>query len=127
MASRDTCQRVLIVEDDIDASDTLRDLLVLSGVPVVQAARSTADAERLLERGFRPSLVILDLRLDGESGESFARRLRSDPTHGGMRIIALSGDHVALGRVRGLVDRTFLKPASPVALMNALRELCGNG
>jgi len=119
-----SCERVLIVDDDLEVLESLGELLVSEGVWVVHGARSLAEAEGLLAQGFRPSAVVLDLLLDGDHGEDFAHRLKADPAYRGVPVIALSGDHVALEQVGSVVERSLLKPADPAELMTALREVC---
>jgi DNA-binding response OmpR family regulator len=118
------CERLLIVEDDLDALESLGDMLAAEGVSVIHGATTVAEAEGLLARGFRPSAVVLDLLLGGDRGETFAHRLKADPAYSAVPVIALSGDHVALRQVGGVVERSFLKPARRVDLLSALREVC---
>ena len=117
-------ERVLVLEDDRDTLESLVDLLGMEGVSMVRGARTCSEADHILNDGFVPSVVVLDLRLERDHGEAFARRLRADPVYGKVPLIALSGDHAALRRIQGVVSRSFLKPASPEALLRALRELC---
>lgn len=118
------CERVLILDDDSDTIESLAELLVMEGVSAVQGAKTTAEAQRILEGGFRPSAVVLDLKLDGDRGEWFAGQLQADPVYSAVPIIAVSGDYLALRRIHDLVDREFLKPVDPVELLTALREVC---
>jgi len=115
---------VLILEDDLDTLESLGDLLVMEGVSAVQGAKTTAEAQRILASGFRPSAVVLDLNLDGDRGEWFAGELRADPVYSAVPIIAVSGDYIALRRIEGLIEGGFLKPVDPVKLLKALREVC---
>ena len=81
---------VLVVEDNRDAAETLRDLLVLLGYTVEVAFDGAAALE--VARSFRPDAVVSDLGLPGElDGYAVARALRSDPSFEGVRLIALSG------------------------------------
>ncbi len=118
------CERLLIVEDDPDALELLGDMLASEGVSVIHGATTLAEAEGLLARGFRPSAVVLDLLLGRDHGGTFAQRLKADPSYSKVPVIALSGDHVALRQVGGVVERSFLKPARTVDLLTALREVC---
>ncbi len=124
VAAPPPCERVLIVDDDLEVLESLGEMLVAEGVWVVHGATSLAEAEGLLARGFRPSAVVLDLLLDGDHGQVFAQRLKADPTYSRVPVIALSGDHVALEQVGGVVERSLLKPADPADLVTALREVC---
>jgi len=118
------CQRVLIVENDPDTLYSLADVLQLEGVEVTQAARSLAEAEQALAGGFRPSAVLVDLHLDYERGEALIDKLRANPAYGDVRVIAFSGDRIALLRLRDTVDRALLKPAEPAGVVQALYEVC---
>jgi CheY-like chemotaxis protein len=118
------CERVLIVEDDLDTLYTLVEVLQLEGVEVTHAARSLAEAERALVTGFRPSVVLLDLNLNPERGEDLLDRLRADPTYANVRVIAFSGDRSGLLRVRGAVDAVLLKPADPAGVLKVLYDVC---
>ncbi len=63
---------ILLVEDD----DSLRAVLArhvrASGYPVIEAT-SAEEASRLMNAGARPTLVILDINLPGETGWDFLR------------------------------------------------------
>jgi len=82
--------RILIVEDNQDAAETLADWLVLAGhdVKVAFDGRSALTAAH----GFHPHVVISDIGLPGGlDGYAVARALRSDPEFSGVRLIAVSG------------------------------------
>jgi CheY-like chemotaxis protein len=82
-------RRVLIVEDNLDAAETLAELLSLWGHEV----RVVHDGSMALETAptFQPDVVLLDIGLPGMDGYEVARQLRkaeggrrkdeSDPLH----------------------------------------------
>src|SRR6185503_5560375 len=80
-------RRVLVVDDNRDAADTLALWLEVHG----HATRTVYGAEAALEAvsGFAPDVVLLDLGLPGMDGYEVARRIKRD--HGSMRVVALSG------------------------------------
>lgn len=121
------CDRVLILDGDLEALESLGPALVSEGVSVVQGATTRAEAERLLAQGFRPSAVVLDPLADAEHDLAFAHRLKADPALGRIPVIAVSGDRDALRRSRGLVERELLKPTRPAEVVAALREVCRRG
>jgi CheY-like chemotaxis protein len=123
-AQRPQCERVLILDDEPDTLDSMKQVLLLGGVSEVQCAASIAEAEGILASGFRPSAVVLDFVLEHERGETFASRLRTDPGYRDVPIVAVSGDQAALRRARHTVDRTLRKPADPDDLLRVLREVC---
>lgn len=82
-------QRILVVDDNRDAADTLGLLLEADGAEVRvvydgRAALAMADS-------FQPTSVLLDLGMPGMDGYEVARRLRQDERFAGVRIAALTG------------------------------------
>jgi len=116
--------RVLVVEDNVDAAETLADLLRLWGyeVGVVydgQAAVETAP-------GFRPDAVLLDIGLPRMNGYEVARWLRRQPDLGGVLLIAVTGYGQASDRARGHeagFDHHLVKPVDIELLRRLLSEL----
>jgi signal transduction histidine kinase len=82
-------RRVLVVEDNLDTSETLRDLLELSGFEV-EIAGSGAEGVAAA-RQFHPDVVLCDLGLPGMNGYEVASTLRRDPATAAARLIALTG------------------------------------
>jgi two-component system CheB/CheR fusion protein len=81
--------RVLIVEDNRDAAESLRDLLELSGCTV---ALAFSGPEALAAApAFRPEVVLCDLGLPGMTGFEVGAKLREEPTLKNTRLIAVSG------------------------------------
>jgi CheY-like chemotaxis protein len=82
-------QRVLVVDDNRDAADTLGLLLEADGaeVRVVYDGR----AALAMAESFLPGSVMLDIGMPGMDGYEVARRLRQDERFASMRIIALTG------------------------------------
>lgn len=100
----DRC-RILVVDDDVDARESLGLLLELDGHDVAYAGNG-AEAIRC-ELEFEPVLVLLDLGLPDIGGEDVARRMRERGSNA--RIVALSG---APGDDEdGLFDARLMKPA----------------
>ncbi|HET9957941.1 MAG TPA: ATP-binding protein, partial [Polyangiaceae bacterium] len=89
-AARDRPLRILVVEDNADAAETLGELLTLQGHQVKLALDGAAGVA--LAREFRPDVVISDLGLPGEfDGYAVARSLRREPSLSRIHLIALSG------------------------------------
>jgi signal transduction histidine kinase/CheY-like chemotaxis protein len=81
--------RVLVVDDNQDATDTLQTLLESLGAEVA-AAGNGRDALAQFER-FEPDAVLLDIGMPGMDGYEVARRIRAMPSGGGTPLIALTG------------------------------------
>jgi PAS domain S-box-containing protein len=82
-------QRVLVVDDNHDAAESLAMLVELLGniAHVSFGGREALDACPQ----FRPTIVLLDLSMPGISGFEVARRLRELPGGAELRLVALSG------------------------------------
>jgi PAS domain S-box-containing protein len=81
--------RLLVVDDNIDAADTLAMLLEASGYTV----DVEHDSRRALEHAHRqpPDAALLDIGLPDMDGNELARRLRADPLTAGMVLVAITG------------------------------------
>ena len=120
-ASNPAGRRILVVDDNIDAADSLGIMLSYSGheVRVVYSGREalTAACE------FTPDAMILDLGMPEMDGYEVARAVRSDPTLRRTRLIALSGYGQAEDRRRTSeagFDEHLVKPVIFDALNAAI-------
>jgi CheY-like chemotaxis protein len=117
-------KRVLIIEDNRDAADTLRLLLVLLGHDVRVAYTGPDGVQAAAE--WLPNIIVSDIGLPGLDGYGVARQLRSNPATAGVKLIAVTGyggdDDRQRARESGF-DYVITKPAQPAVLM----ELLSNG
>jgi PAS domain S-box-containing protein len=126
-AGRPVCRsakRLLVVDDNVDAADSLALLLRLQGHEVRVANNGPAALE--LAAGFRPEAVILDLGMPGMDGCEVARRLRRMPGLGKVRLAALTGWGQPEDRRRTAeagFDQHFVKPVEPSTLEELLAGL----
>jgi PAS domain S-box-containing protein len=119
------CLRVLVVEDNQDAADSLKMLLEMSGYQV-EVAYTGPDGVRAAAE-FRPEVIICDIGLPGMDGFAVACAVRRNPLTGAARMIALTGYGQEEDRRRALeagFDKHLTKPADPVALELILAEYC---
>jgi signal transduction histidine kinase/CheY-like chemotaxis protein len=82
-------QRILVVDDNRDAADSLATLLGLAGADV-EVAYDGAEALEKVET-FQPEVAVLDLGMPGMSGLDVARRIRDRPDADDCTLIALTG------------------------------------
>lgn len=120
--SRDGSLRVLIVDDNVDAAESLRDVALLFD-NVVEVAYGGAEAVEKA-RAFVPQLVLCDLGLPVLDGFGVARALRADPALHDARLVAVSG-YASAEDVRKAHDAGFdehlAKPPSLERLEQLLR------
>jgi CheY-like chemotaxis protein len=81
-------RRILVVDDNRDAAETLANLLGQVGA-TVQVAYNGPEALNGVER-FHPEIVILDLGMPGMSGLDVARQIRKRPDND-CKLVALTG------------------------------------
>jgi CheY-like chemotaxis protein len=106
--------RILIVDDNQDSSESLARLLQNMG----HETRTAATGEKAIEiaREFRPAIALLDIGLPVMNGFELARRLRAEPEHKNLTIVAISGygkdDDMNRARESGIDDYAV----KPIAL-----------
>jgi PAS domain S-box-containing protein len=116
--------KVLVVEDNIDAAESLATLLRLWNheVTVVHDGRSALDAAR----DQHPEVVLLDIGLPGLDGYQVARHLREDVGLDHALLVAMTGYGQPEDRRRSHeagIHHHFVKPVEPMVLRNLLAGL----
>jgi DNA-binding response OmpR family regulator len=88
-AAEGVTYRILVVDDNRDATESLTMLLQITGHET-RSAFDGADALELASR-FRPDVVLLDIGLPGLNGYDVARRIREQPWGRNTVLVALTG------------------------------------
>jgi PAS domain S-box-containing protein len=116
--------RILVVDDNEDAANSLALLLRLMGQEVEVVLDGQAALHRARE--LRPQLVLLDLGMPGMDGYEVARRLRGDPGLRDSVLVALTGwgqeEDKRRSQAAGF-DRHLVKPPEPDAVRAVLADL----
>ena len=73
-------RHILLIEDEADLRETLKDLLELTGFEVETAANGREGLVKLETRS-PPCLIMLDLMMPVMNGWQFLETLRKDPLH----------------------------------------------
>jgi two-component system cell cycle response regulator DivK len=120
-------KRILVVEDQADNLQILRDLLTSEGYQIIEAQ----DGEEGIRAAAaeRPDLILMDIQLPRLDGYEATRRIKADPALRAIPIIvvtsySLSGDE-AKARAAGC-DDFVPKPYSRRQLMAKIREYLPN-
>jgi PAS domain S-box-containing protein len=82
-------RRVLVIEDNIDAAESLKEALELGDHEVSVAHNGFEGIQRARE--LKPDVVLCDIGLPGADGYSVARAFRSDATLRSAFLVALTG------------------------------------
>ncbi len=112
---------ILVVEDDEQIAELMRDFLEAEGF-LVRHAGSGRETTEELERG-RPDLVLLDVMLPDESGFEICRRLRCDST---VPVLFLSARDSDADKIRGLGlggDDYIVKSATPAEVVARVKAV----
>jgi PAS domain S-box-containing protein len=117
-------RRVLVVDDNRDAAESLAMLLQLIGTDAEVVYDGASALKRLA--AYRPDVIVLDLGMPGMDGYEVARRVRSQPEHQHVMLIALSGWGKEEDRRRSHAagfDHHVIKPADIATLQGLLGTL----
>ena len=121
-------RRVLVIEDNHDAADILREVLELDGHVVEVAYGGQLGIEKA--RAFHPDIVLCDIGLPEMDGYEVARAMRADPELRHVALVAVSGyaqpEDVATSMRAGF-DAHLAKPPGIEALNRAIAELGSQG
>jgi CheY-like chemotaxis protein len=116
-------RRIVVVDDNADAADSLADLLTFDGHDV-HAVYGAAEALEAVAR-LKPEMMFLDIGLPVMDGYEIARRLRERDGQVPLRLIALTGYGQKEDRERSMAagfDDHLVKPVTPDALEKIFRS-----
>jgi CheY-like chemotaxis protein len=116
-------RRVLVIEDNVDAAETLKEALELSEHEVDLAFTGPEGIAKA--RALKPDVVLCDIGLPGLNGFEVARTLRADPGLEGTTLVALSGyalpEDVDQAKAAGF-DLHVAKPPDLTVLERSIAE-----
>ena len=113
--------RILVVDDNVDAADSLGELLEMLGNEV----RTANDGEAAIEVAaqFRPDVVLMDIGMPKLNGFEAARRIRQHTWSRGMMLVALTGwghEHDRKKSADAGFDHHLVKPVEMDALVKLM-------
>ena len=117
--------RVLVIDDEADASDVVSELLRTQGADVRQAPDPSA--ARVILAAWRPALIVSDVGMPGEDGYAFITDWRSQPGDANrIPAVALTAYAARADKIRLLsagFDAHVPKPLDPAELLTVLASL----
>ncbi len=123
MMKPDTSQRVLVVDDNRDAAESLGMLLEMEHCKV-SVAFDGLRALELLDT-FKPDIALLDIGMPGMDGYELARRIRATVRGRTLTLVALTGWSQADDKKRATdagFDEHLTKPVDPDVLSRVLNR-----
>jgi CheY-like chemotaxis protein len=115
--------RILVVDDNHDAADSLCDLLRLHHYE----SHAVYDGFEALQRAgsFCPDVIVLDIAMPGIDGYEVARRLRALPSFQEALLVAVTGFGQKLDRVLSVlagIDYHLVKPLDAEVLFKLIKS-----
>jgi len=116
-------KRILVVEDQPDNRQIIRDMLAPTGYEITEVENGEEALTAIAKQ--RPDLILMDIQLPVMDGYEAARRIKADPALRSIPIIAvtpyaLSGEEKKV-RAAGC-DEYVPKPFSPRQLLAKIRQ-----
>lgn len=116
-------RKALIVDDDIELVELIRDVLEADGRFEIRAVNNGFDAGMMVKE-YHPDIIVLDVMLPDINGKEVCQRVRSDSALDDVRIICISGmveqDKIADLRKSGAND--FLQ--KPFEVETLVARIC---
>jgi len=125
MSENKLVNKILLVEDDRQLSEMVKDFLESEGLHVIQEFRGDRVVKSVEK--YSPDLIILDLMLPGKDGFTICRDLRPEFTKPILMLTAKSTD---FDQVLGLeigADDYVIKPVEPRVLLARINALLRRG
>ena len=114
----------MLVDDNVDAIETMAEMLRSSGFQVVTALDPFQAL--VLAASFEPNVAIVDIGLPGMDGRQLAAELRRRAGNKPLRLLALSGYGTAddIRRSAGAgFERHLVKPVNADGLVSLLSDV----
>ena len=83
-------RKALVVDDDQDLVELIRDVLEADGRFEIRTANNGFDAGMMVKE-YRPDVIVLDVMLPDINGKEVCQRVRGDSTMDDVKIICISG------------------------------------
>ena len=116
-------KRILVVEDQEDNRQILRDLLANAGFEMIEAVDGEEASPPL--RRQRPDLILMDIQLPVMDGYEATRRIKANPELNAIPIIAVTSYALSADEAKALAagcDAYVAKPYSPRQLLAKVKE-----
>ncbi len=123
-AQASVARRILVVDDNVDAAESVAMILRLSGHEV-RLAHNGPEALKMAEQ-YQPEALMLDIGLPGMNGYEVAKRLRQHPKFRQTLLIAVTGYGQEEDRRKSLdagFNQHLVKPVDPATLQTLLASI----
>jgi len=114
---------ILVVEDQEDNMQILRDMLLAADYEIIEAETGEEALAAVAKR--RPDLILMDIQIPIIDGYEATRRIKADPSLRSIPIIAVTSHAIGGGEEKARAagcDDFVPKPYSPRQLLAKIRE-----
>jgi len=124
----ETKPRILIVDDNVELLEELKDMLGMSGYEVSTLNEGHKALDAALKN--KPDLILLDLKMSPKSGFQIADEITNSVPLKDVPIVAMTGfftekQHLLMMKLCG-IKTSILKPFWPVNLISKIEFALGN-
>ena len=116
-------KRILVVEDQEDNMQILRDMLSATDYEIAEAVNGQEALAAVAKQ--RPDLILMDIQIPIIDGYEATRRIKADPALKSIPIIAVTSHALSGGEEKARAagcDDFVAKPYSPRLLMAKIRQ-----
>lgn len=117
-------KKILVVDDEPDIIDLVRNRLEQSGYDVITAHDGVQAMDRVEQD--HPDLIVMDAKMPHKSGYEVCSTLKNDPNYENIPIIMLSAQVKYVSRKIAFLsgaDAYVVKPYGPEALLQQIKML----
>ena len=116
---------VMIVEDDRDVRDSVREALEDHGYQTIGASQGREALELLRSSAAKPCIILLDMMMPVMDGWAFRKAQTADPALSSIPVIVLTAHSSASDTARDMGAVGFLrKPVTLQELLTAVKQEC---
>ena len=119
MGSNGVEKVVVVVEDDLDIREAIREILDEEGYEVFTAGNGQ-EALELLANIPRPRLILLDLMMPVMDGHQFLEICRADPAYASIPVVVVSAGITVAPAIAAFIK----KPFDTNVLLKTVEKLC---
>src|SRR5215471_17553696 len=117
---------ILIVEDDLDVSRLLAEILEAEGYRTAIAANGREALDQLRKNSHYPDLILLDMMMPVMDGWKFREEQRKLPALASIPVLTVTADGDARGKAASIQAAGYVsKPLQIDGLLDEVERICG--